>query len=49
MWLVCFYFLSSMVMSILPACKCSRCVPGACGGQKKVPDSVELKLDSCKL
>lgn len=47
MWLILFlFFLSFMCMSILPAYKCSRCVPGACGGQKKVPDSLELKLDS---
>lgn len=35
---------NSIYMSILPGC-----MPSACGGQKKVPDSLDLKLDSCKL
>ena len=35
-------------MSYLPACMyaCTFCVPGACGGQKRVSDALELELQT---
>lgn len=37
---------SSMCMTVwLPACKCTMCLPGSCGGQEVVSDLMELELE----